>query len=565
MGKGWHISASQMSRIKLTFVTLCILTVMVMMIVQLKNKGKLEETSSNIPVNSDEEHISVEPNSGRMVSDVPRYLDEATMIKEGKQRDTRKCTSARHSSMMLLDPKPLYRVGDVIKVEINTFNYYGERQTVGGDFFRLWMENTRHKAAIAGDVFDNNNGSYTGVLRVQWSGMATIRCFLERRREEIAMFYSIIAEHGTLWQLKREFVLGLWVTESTQCSMTRNNLGDVCNFTFLNDGFPWYCEKPRSIFLNCDTYSMSWSLNVAYLPKEAQQRDIYYLSSKPDNDFLRSSVNITSVLETVNIKIHTPKTPCSQLSPEVTWQRKRPVGVIYRNTWKPTLCWDTLEDTAQAYRQCLKNRRLWIPGDSTSRQFKESLHDTLNLKSAPTSLHPQLLEDKQGNLSVAWFAHEFPLFHGMERYSPLDNRAQHILLESLPNNTVDIVVLYLYVHFNLVHPDIYRQHVQRLARAAESLLDRAPGVTIAVRGPFAYYRNPAQELVSYWGLIYADILHEEFSSMVHRVVYIDYWDMTVALGPNHIHPKAATVRTMIHYMMSLLCHRRRGDTAEPTD
>ncbi|XP_046556372.1 NXPE family member 4-like [Haliotis rubra] len=483
------------------------------------------------------------------------------MIKGGKQRDTRKCTSAHRSTMTLLNPQPLYRRGDVITVEINTYNHYGEKQTVGGDFFRLWMENTEDKVAVAGDVFDNNNGSYTGFLRVQWSGMGRIRCFLERRREELAMFYSIMAEHGTLWQLKREFVWGFLVKESTSCSMLRNRLGDICNFTSLNDGFPWYCEKPKNSLLNCDTYSKSWSLfGAEYLPKENQQRDIYYLSSKPDNDFLLSTLQITSEMETGNKKVDTPKTPCSQLSPKYTWQRKHPVGVIHRTKWKPTLCLDTLESTARAYRQCLRNRRLWIPGDSTSRQFKASLHDTLNLPRPSNDHNPQLLEDKQDNFSVAWFAHEFPLFHGSGRYSSLTNRAQHILLESLPNNTVDIVVLYLYVHFNLVHPDIYRQHVQRLVRAATSLLQRAPGVTLAVRGPFAYYRNPSQELVSYWGLLYTDVLHEEFSSIAHRVVYIDYWDMTVALGPNHIHPDTSTVRTMVHYMMSLLCHRRVGNT-----
>ncbi|XP_067670164.1 NXPE family member 4-like [Haliotis asinina] len=557
---GYNLT-SQLSRTRSAFVALCILTVTVTVVFIWRNRPRLEDNFRKVRlIDTTEAHIVIEPNTQREVSNVPRYLNEANMTKGGKRRDTKKCTNAHRSTMTLLNPQPLYRLGDVIKVEINTYNYYGEKQTVGGDFFRLWMENTEDKVAVAGDVFDNNNGSYTGVLRVQWSGMGRIRCFLERRREELAMFYSIMAEHGALWQLKREFVWGFWVKESTSCSMLRNRLGDICNFTSLNDGFPWYCEKPKNTLLGCNSFSQSWSPNKAYLPKETQQRDIYYLSSKPDNDFLLSSLQITSKMETGNKKIDTPKTPCSQLPPKCTWQRKHPVGVIHRTKWKPTLCLDTLESTARAYRQCLRNRRLWIPGDSTSRQFKASLHETLNLQRPSNDLNPQVLEDKPDNFSVLWFAHEFPLFHGVGRYSPLYNRAQHILLESLPNNTMDIVVLYLYVHFNLVHPNIYRQHVQRLVRAAKSLLERAPGVTLAVRGPFAYYRNPAQELVSYWGLIYTDILHEEFSSVSHRVVYIDYWDMTVALGPDHIHPKMSMVKTMVHYMMSLLCHRRVGNT-----
>lgn len=232
-----------------------------------------------------------------------------------------------------------------------------------------------------------------------------------------------------------------------------------------------------------------------------------------------------------------------------------PVGVFFGGTFQPTLCLDNLSLTPKTYRRCLKNKRLWLPGDSTSQQFKRSLHYTLGIPDVSTGHNPQLLTDKEDNFSVSWYAHEFPFFHGSERYAPTVNRPQHLLLDSLSNNTEDIVVLYIHVHFNLVHPDVYREHIRKTVRSVKKLLLRAPNVTLAVRGPHAYYRSMAQELVSYWGLIYSDILREEFSPFVDRVIYLDFWDLTVAVGPGHVHPSMTVVQSMVHYMMSLLCRR----------
>ncbi|XP_046548904.1 NXPE family member 4-like [Haliotis rubra] len=252
-----------------------------------------------------------------------------------------------------------------------------------------------------------------------------------------------------------------------------------------------------------------------------------------------------------------PRTPCSKLAPVVTWQQESPNGFFVNNKWHSLLCTDTLPRTTDAYRQCLKGKTLWLHGDSTSNQFKEILHSILRFPSHSDAHIPTIDTDVKHNFSISWHAHEEPFYHGGRRYDWSTNQGQHVVMDRLPNTTKDIVVLYMYVHFTLVHPDVFRRHVQGLVPSVKNLLARAPNVTLAVRGPHAFFRHSdAIGMLSYWGLLYADIWHEAFASLQHQIIYLDFWDLTMAKPSRDCHPDGNTVRDKVHNMMSLLCFRK---------
>ncbi|XP_067675976.1 NXPE family member 3-like [Haliotis asinina] len=243
----------------------------------------------------------------------------------------------------------------------------------------------------------------------------------------------------------------------------------------------------------------------------------------------------------------------------MTWNRISPAGFFYKTTWKSMLCSDTLPRTPTAYRSCLRHKTLWLPGDSTSIQFWKFLQQYLNISYTGTSEKhgPRIITDKKFNFSIIWHAHQLPFYHGRHAHNRTVNLAENAILDSLPNATQDIIVLYLYVHFTLVHPDVFRRHVQKLVQSAKNLLERAPYVTLAVRGPHAFYKSMfvKRGVASYWGLFYTDILHEHFSVLRNRIVYVDFWDMTVAMESYNIHPNAHVVEYMVHNMMTFLCYR----------
>ncbi|XP_071114443.1 NXPE family member 3-like [Haliotis cracherodii] len=491
--------------------------------------------------------LTTEPVFGR------RYLPELDLLHSSINFHP-KCANANTSRIYLKHYQPSYSLGEQIKVQIDLFDRDGNRKSTGGDHLRVWMEDPKTSASVSGEVFDHNDGSYTGVFKATWAGKAVIRVFIATRREELALYYRMFKQYSSIWTAYADFNKKP-LSETSRCSANQPSISKTnewCNLTTENDGFPWFCKKTN---LTCDTWTNSYT-GPTNFTLDTTEKDILTWSVKgASSDILRLFLNI-SIRNVGNSSLLTPPDiSCNNLPAKVTWQQKSPNGYFYTNKWHSLMCHDTLPRTIDAYRQCLKGRTLWLHGDSTSAQFKTALHSFLRFPSHADAHVPVIDKDPLHNFSVSWHAHELPFYHGARHYPRYSNQAQHIMMDRLPNTTKDIVVLYLYVHFTLGHPDEFRRHVRRLVPSAKNLLARAPNVTLAVRGPHAYFRG-TQSLISYWGLIYSDIWHEEFASLHDKIVYLDFWDLTMARPSADVHADMSIVHQMVHKMMSLLCFRK---------
>ncbi|XP_048251797.1 NXPE family member 3-like [Haliotis rufescens] len=56
-----------------------------------------------------------------------------------------------------------------------------------------------------------------------------------------------------------------------------------------------------------------------------------------------------------------------------------------------------------------------------------------------------------------------------------------------------------------------------------------------------------------WGPVYENILKQEFVGINNRVVYLDFWDMTVALESTANHPSSQIVKTMLDMFFGYVC------------
>ncbi|XP_067675419.1 NXPE family member 4-like [Haliotis asinina] len=468
------------------------------------------------------------------------------------------CAHAKKSRMYLKHAHTVYNLGDQIELQIDLYDAYGNRKVTGGDFLRVWMENPQKGASVSARALDLNNGSYTALLKASWPGNATIKAVIGTRREEIVLVYMIFQKHHSLWRNFAEFRANN-LRDATECSVRLDNsskMNEWCNFTNENNGYSYYCRKSKIKQLTCDKWSHSYSVNGVAASLNSTERNILGLSVADSNlDILQNSVKVSIRRASNDMELPAPKTPCSKLPTAITWQRTSPNGYFLQNKWHSLLCTDTLPRTTAAYRQCLKGRTLWLYGDSTSNQFKGVLHSILRFPSHTDGHVPTTDRDVTHNFSVSWHAHELPFYHGGRHYNRSTNEGQNVMMDRLPNTTKDIVVLYMYVHFTLVHPDVFRRHVQRLVPSVRNLLARAPNVTVAVRGPHAFFR-PMHGVLSYWGLLYTSIWHEAFASLQHKIVYLDFWDLTMAKTSRDFHPAENTVKEMVHTMMSLLCFRK---------
>ena len=76
----------------------------------------------------------------------------------------------RHSTMTLKTPHNNYTIGSYLTVLITLKSRKGNTIGRGGDEVQVWATGSEISNNVAGDVTDNNNGTYTGMLLLPWAG-----------------------------------------------------------------------------------------------------------------------------------------------------------------------------------------------------------------------------------------------------------------------------------------------------------------------------------------------------------------------------------------------------------
>ncbi|XP_071136905.1 uncharacterized protein [Mytilus edulis] len=191
-----------------------------------------------------------------------------------------------------------------------------------------------------------------------------------------------------------------------------------------------------------------------------------------------------------NKTIGHPEHSCSLINSSVTWNISSPVGYFYNKTWHNLLCQKKVEPSFNRYLACLRNREIYMVGDSTVREWLLSIADILNLAlsvkrtSDALKIYHQPIKafskNKRDNITVTWAAHEFPFF----AYSR--------------NATIH--------HFK----------------------------------PANYHLNDK-------------MIFKIFDNITHNIVYLNEWDITVSSENKDMHPSYDLRKPMIHELLSYIC------------
>ncbi len=163
--------------------------------------------------------------------------------------DSNTIASPMKSTAFIKDAKDWYSIGDVVTVVITLLDYNGRRKLTGGDSIRIWAKDPANEAFSAGIVFDNNDGTYHGILTLMWSGNVTIVTRIDAPREIIRYLYQSIESGNTKIHINSLFKKET-VKEIQNCSPMEERIKDYvtfCNYTLKNSGLPWYCKKPSTL------------------------------------------------------------------------------------------------------------------------------------------------------------------------------------------------------------------------------------------------------------------------------------------------------------------------------
>ncbi|XP_046555885.1 NXPE family member 4-like [Haliotis rubra] len=236
---------------------------------------------------------------------------------------------------------------------------------------------------------------------------------------------------------------------------------------------------------------------------------------------------------------------CSRRDFLFSWSALSPIGFFHNRQWQPALCTYPTDDTA--LKHCLSNRRLLMFGDSTVRQMFSYIHARLNMTFMTMNWVGKKwhrytgAEREDSNFQMSWSPHGLPLYFFESGRGV--SRPVHVALDEVPAGSRDIVLIHLYAHFHYHHPGVVRNNLRLIVRSVTHLLQRAPDVVVAIKGPHSFgLKN--RFIGGYWGPTYADIIKDEFSGLYDKVAYLNYWDMSIALHLNDVHPDAYGVEKM---------------------
>ncbi|KAH9495285.1 hypothetical protein Btru_016313 [Bulinus truncatus] len=452
-----------------------------------------------------------------------------------------------------------FTLGSTVKFAITLFNGRNERRTLGGDILNVWLVSEKPKAAIAADVTDHSNGTYTAVTVLPWSGNVTVKAALVHQREKFRMMFYIQRIFKTIhWFVG--FFESVNVSEATPClpfpSLPGHSSDELCNFTELN-GSPWYCGRPvKKDYLNCLHYTsvrrLAENSNPPLTPTETwllwtphDQRPFFL----PNNISIHVSTDEMSKADVISL----PQLKCSERDMSLTFQENNSYGFFYNGSWRPSTC-QLPELTTKLLVDCLKDTQVILVGDSNSREQYDILTRLVPCESRLVRLAIKWLRELKcvnttNNITFQFLPHSFPFFGLMEdKRTHSDVYSEVQLLDSIPKDGKYIVHLHTFIHLAPFHLSLLETRLKLVRDAMKRLLDRNPHVIIIYQSAHSFY-----SIQSMNGAFILEIQRNILKGLGDRVMFMFTWPMTVATDNNDLHPAVAISFT--HYYMGHICGR----------
>ncbi|XP_076023510.1 NXPE family member 3-like isoform X3 [Genypterus blacodes] len=437
-------------------------------------------------------------------------------------------------------------VGDHLEALIQVCDFEGHPKNCGGDVLVARLHNPDLHAGVAGRVVDHLNGSYSAVFPLLWEGMAQVEVTLVHPSEAVTVLRRLNREQPDRISFKSLYRSGS-VSETSTCNICLPPTEkELCNYTDLHTGDPWFCVKPSR--LSCDD-RVNHAMGEFKRNIKAQEDKLFRSGVNMKVSIRASGPNIVTALPKENGK------------PEVSnIMNPGPSGYYYQGVWR------ALDGRVQQFKnasdvtQCLRGKVLHMFGDSTVRQWFEHLNAALpDLKEF--DLHnerqcgPFMSVDITNNIMVNFRCHAPPI----RAYPFPACEVRHIAnqLDSLPGGANTIVVIGIWAHFGSFPMEIYIQRLLSIRKAVVRLLKRAPATLVVFRtaNPKALTLDESLRNSDWYSMQRDKLLRAVFKEM--NVKLVDAWDMTLAhYLPHNLHPGPPIIKNMIDVLLSYICGQR---------
>ncbi|XP_066578561.1 NXPE family member 3 isoform X1 [Amia ocellicauda] len=284
-------------------------------------------------------------------------------------------TDPRHCFYYVENLRDNYTVGDTLNVTLVARDFSGNPKSYGGDFFQARLHSQELKASTYGSVQDHCNGTYTVHFSLLWPGQARISLRLIHSSEAVQVLLRHREADPNKVSFRGYFEEG-GRSETVVCNAQRSGSRCCCEYKDPATGEMWFCQKPAALPCHALVYHSAGT----------------YQAKLTDLDKSLLDTKLTNV--DVGIPGTDPKIHILPLDTESRQEQKCapgldtpvPAGFYFQDRWTSLVCSARSFSSAEQIVGCLKDKQLYMMGDSTLRQWFEYLQTTVpNCKILPPS------------------------------------------------------------------------------------------------------------------------------------------------------------------------------------
>ncbi|XP_077863723.1 NXPE family member 3-like [Saccoglossus kowalevskii] len=517
------------------------------------------------PVRNLYQHISED----EIIDDVIQYGNNiwniSAAFKGSKHRTNAQTTVVTLSN----DAEFIYR-GDVIVIKLHARDDNGRDRNVGGDIWRVAINNMDKKFSSMGKITDHNNGTYTVHVYAGLSGQVQVQVTLVLQREAVLYQRDVLrpTELRSTWRgiFKRRKK-----TEHTYCVLMREGVWDnKCEFPHPKAlGMTTFvCDPPKT--LHCNT--LTEIQNVANIPNSLNrtmaENNYFFQSPNADQVITNSSlkeITIKDRREPDNLLYSIPH--CKAELPDTLSD-----GYWLGSRWHSLVCQSKQWTNVTEVQECLKDKDVYFLGDSTTHQWYKIMINIVGypvnmtdsnwrrkVSSIPglfnasgTDAYSIQVTDLKNNINFT-FRH-----HAISRHTryPIPIQRFPFFVDLIDGLTAPkcnyVIVLSFWAHFEAWTQTSFSERVANLEKGVKRLKKRCPNSIIGIKGSHAKH-----DVQSYW-IVYdmIRIMKETFSG--DGVFFIDIWDMNFAYAiankkDMETHMPLALIREEVYLFLSYVC------------
>ncbi|XP_075135084.1 NXPE family member 1-like [Leptodactylus fuscus] len=456
--------------------------------------------------------------------------------------NTNLASNAKKSRAIIINPKKKYCTGDKLLIQIEMFDSLGNRKTYGGDFITPRMFNPKLQAGASGVVEDFNNGTYHIHFTLFWEGKVYISLLLYHSSEAVSALWRARDNDYGLISFIGTFVNRNQSTQS-ECGFKVDLVKEICEYKPVKDRESFYCIKPDNF--DCGALSSLKSFN----------REVTFLGNTEKLLFNRENLSI-NIQADFDINVFTCTAPANLSICTTGMQSPFPSGFVLQNKWRPAFCKIPDFTTQNQMYACLKDRMVYLFGDSTMRQWFNQLAKTLQgfkkydlaSNDRPSAM---LAGDDKWNILIYYKKHSHP-FVASHSYGVRDDSYMSDEINHVVGGPHHVVAFTLGQHFRPFPIQLFIRRVLNVRRAIEKLLLRSPDTKVIIKTENTREISADVERFSdFHGYIHNMIVKEAFKDL--PVATVDAWDMTIAFNSCRVHPLENVIMNEMYMFLSYLC------------